>query len=332
MDAITLFTSLKSSHIKTGDEKEWGKVYSSLFEMPNAPYTTFIKLGYFRRCKGAVERFQDIPNEYKTFNNPIKLFISHKWAAKDHPDKSRATLKSLLSLTQNCDEHAAIWWDYCSLPQRSRNSGKDDRSTELKDFFKFQLSLIPLVILDSQCMFLWSTDGINSGWCCAELLIAQALLQHLNKMIYERRDEFTSPPLFVSQIGSQTLVETDLIRFEHRMFQKIYCSEVAMARHKELIVWMNNQLNGGLPTPYSQVIKHMSPELISKMVAENRLAFTHGADTEIVSEMLFKIYHRLSLEPFENFKWAGKKDFFSLWHYVKGCLGNCIVPTFSYWF
>jgi hypothetical protein len=332
MEAITLFKNLRDLNLKDGNEKEWGKVYSMLLEIPDAPYTTFIKLGYFRKCKEAVQRFQDIPSEYKTFSNPIKLFISHKWEEKNHPDKSKKTLEKLLRLTRNCSDDAAVWWDYCSLPQKNSDNGEDDRSTELKDFFKFQLSLIPLVILDSQCMFLWSEEGINSGWCCIEILIAQALLQHLNKMVYERKDEFKSPPLFVNQVDNNTLVETDLVRFDHKMFQKIYCSQVAIERHKELIVWMNDQLNNGVPTPYSQVIKQVSSELISKMVSEYKLTFTHRADSEFVPKMLFKIYRRLSFEPFNSFKWTGQIDFFSTWHYVKGCLGNCVVPMFSYWF
>jgi len=146
MDAIALFVQLKRLYVETGDEKELARVYSALFEIPDAPYTTFIKLGYFRSCSSHVQRFQDIPSEFKISRTPIKLFVSYKWEAKDHPDRSRRTLQTLLSLTHNCHDDAGIWWDYCSLPQRSSATGEDDRSVELKDFFKFQLSLIPLVL------------------------------------------------------------------------------------------------------------------------------------------------------------------------------------------
>ena len=331
MDAISLFNSLKDNTILTGDDKEWGRVYSSLLEMPNTPYTTFIKLGYFRNCGGPIQRFQDIPTEYKTSKNPTRLFISHKWETGNHPDVSRRTLKKLLSLTQNCDDDAAIWWDYCSLPQRDTD-GKDDRSAELKDFFKYQLSLIPLVILDSQNMFLWSEEGVSSGWCCIELLVAQALMQHLNRMVYSRKDEFNAPPLFVTQAENRMLVETDLVRFDHKIFQKMYCSEVALDRHSELIVWMNEQITGGAPTPYTQLTRQVTPELITTMMSELGLKFSNGADSEVVSKMLYTIYNRLSFEPFNSFKWNGKADFFSMWHYVKGCLGNCVVPNFAYAF
>jgi hypothetical protein len=88
MDAFMLFTELKNLWIKKGDEKEWGNLYSSLFEIPDAPYTTFIKLKYFRECNEAIQRYQDIPANYKTYKSPIKLFISHKWESREHPDKS----------------------------------------------------------------------------------------------------------------------------------------------------------------------------------------------------------------------------------------------------
>lgn len=180
-----------------------------------------------------MQRFQDIPIEYKISGSTVQLFISHKWEASDHPDKSRETLSRLLSLTQDCDDDAGIWFDYCSLPQRD-SSGEDDRSPKLKDSFRFQLSLIPLIMLSSQCMFLWSDEGVHSGWCCVELLVAQALLHHLNKMIHTRKDEFDTPPLFMTQVGNTMLIETDLIRFDHKMFPKMYCTEIAMKRHKEL--------------------------------------------------------------------------------------------------
>jgi len=332
MDAIELFMQLKRFYVETGDEKEWALVYSALFEMPEAPYTTFIKLGYFRRCIDAVQRFQDIPSEYKISRSPAKLFVSHKWEAKDHPDRSRRTLEKLLALTRNCDDDAGVWWDYCSLPQRSSTSGEDDRTVVMKEFFKFQLSLIPLVILDCQCMFLWSAEGLHSGWCCIELLVAEALLQHLNRMIYTRKNQFTKPPLFVTQVGNRTLVETDLFRFDHRIVHKMYCSETAFEQHRNLIGWMNVQVNGGEPTPYTQMIKQVSPQLISRMASEHELGFTNGADSEVVSKMLSTIYSRLSFEPFNTFKWTGQVDFFSQWHYVKGCLGNCVVPNVAYSF
>ena len=332
MDAIALFMQLKRFYVATGDDAEWARLYSALFEIPDAPYTTFIKLGYFRRCTGPVQRFQDIPSEYKISKNPIKLFVSHKWEATDHPDRSRRTLERLLSLTQNCNDDAAVWLDYCSLPQRRAASGEDDRSAELKDFFRFQLSLIPLVILDSQSMFLWSAEGAHSGWCCVEFLIAQALVQHLNRMIYARKDDFREPPLFVTQVSNRTLVETDLVRFDHRKFQKMYCSDAVMQRHQELVRWMNAELNGGRPTPYTQVIRQVTPALISRMVSEHGLTFTNGPDSDMVSRMLFTIYRRLSFEPFNRFKWTGQVDFFSQWHYVKGCLGSCVVPNVAYCF
>jgi hypothetical protein len=336
MDAIALFERLKKSYIKTDNEEEWKHLYSALLEIPDAPYTTFIKLGYFREresCKNPVQRFQDIPSEYKISGSlsPVRLFISHKWETRDHPDVSRKTLERLLSLTQDCDDDAAIWLDYCSLPQR-HSSGQEDRSPELKAFFKFQLSSIPLIILDSQSMFLWSDKAAHSGWCCIELLVAQALLQHLNKIIYTRKDEFNTPPLLMVQVDNTMLVETDLIRFDHKKFRKIYCSEIAAERHQELIEWMNVKLNDGSPTPYSQVINKVSPESILEMMSEFDLTFTNGSDRDVVANMLFKIYERLSADPFNSFKWNGKQDFFSMWHYVKGCLGSCIVPNVAYHF
>jgi hypothetical protein len=70
MSAFELFRQLKSYHVKFGSEKEWAVVYSAIFEMADAPYTTFVKLGYFRKCKGPVARFQDIPSEFKVSKPP----------------------------------------------------------------------------------------------------------------------------------------------------------------------------------------------------------------------------------------------------------------------
>ena len=331
MAAIALFNRLKQSCVETGEDSEWGRVYSSLFEMPDAPYTTFTRLGYFRQRSAPIERFQDIPSEFKFSKSPTKLFVSHKWESREHPDRSMRTVEQLLSLTQHCDDDAAIWLDYCSLPQR-REDGTDDRSEGLKEFFRFQLSLIPLIILDSQCMFLWSGEGVRSGWCCVELLVAHALLHHLNKLVYDRKTDFTTPPLFVTQVGRETVVQSDLVRFDHAIYQKMYCSEVAMQRHQELIGWINTEQNGGKPTPYSQVTAQVTPALISRMVSDHRLTFTNGSDHEVVSRMLYAIYHKLSFEPFNSFKWKGLRDLFSMWHYVKGCLGGCLVPHVAYHF
>jgi len=141
MDSISLFQKLKSFNGFDGSTKSWGTLYSSLFEMPNAEYTSFTKLGYFRNVSEPIKRFQDVPDHYKTPNDPVKLFVSHRWETKDHPDPSGRTLRKLLSLSKNCSDDAAVWLDYCSLPQRRLN-GDDDRSDDLKEYFKYQLSLI----------------------------------------------------------------------------------------------------------------------------------------------------------------------------------------------
>lgn len=331
-DAITLFTRLKRKYVLTGQDSEWARLYSALFEIPDAAYTTFIKLGYFRNCRKPVQRFQEIPAEYKlSRSTPVKLFVSHKWEDRIHPDSSMRTLQRLLSLTQNADDDTGVWWDYCSLPQRN-SSGEEDRSVELKEFFKFQLSMIPVVILDSQCMFLWSDEGLNSGWCCIELLVAQALLQHLNKIIYARKGDLKQPPLLVTQVANETRIETDLVRFEHKVFQKMFCTQTAMDRHRQLLEWMNEQVNSGAPTPYTQLIGKVTPSVISRMFSEQRMSFTNGSDREVVSSMLDAIYGRLNFEPFTSFKWTGQQDFFSMWHYVRGSLGSCLVPHVAYAF
>ena len=333
MNALSFFHHLKSLYNGLEHEKDWAYLYSSLFEIVNAPYTTFIKLKYFRECQDIVQRFQDIPDEYKTYpNNPEQLFISHKWETYNHPDISKRTLNELLSLTTNFSDDAAVWWDFCSLPQRNPVTNIDDRSTELKEFFKYQLSLIPLIILDSRPLFLWQNEGINSGWCCVEILIAQALLQFLNKLIYDRKDIFLTPPLYVIQVENQTLVQSDLVRFEHQVFQRMYSTQAAMNRHKELLCWLNIKLNNGVPTPYTKLLKQVTPKLISQMLWEFDITFTNGSDEEVVSNMLYVIYQRLSTEPFNSFSWKEKINFESTWHYVKGCLGNCVVPNIAYRF
>jgi len=279
-----------------------------------------------------VQRFQDIPSEYKkTSVGGARLFVSYKWEDDNHPDRSMRTLERLLRLTQAASDDVGVWWDYCSLPQKNVR-GFDDRTDDLRNFFKFQLSLIPLIILDSQCMFLWNERGASSGWCCSEFLLAQAILQSLNKAIYKRKDDFSKPPLYVTQIGNQTLVESDLYRFDHRIEAKIYCDEMVMEAHRSLIQWMNVQANEGRPTPYTEVIGKATPDLIYRMMEEHRKEFGNPADHQVLSDMLAAIYRKLSFEPLDRFKWSGQVEFSSMWHYVKGCFGNCVVPVVAYSF
>jgi hypothetical protein len=67
-----------------------------------------------------------------------------------------------------------------------------------------------------------------------------------------RKEKFKNPPLFATQISNKTMIETDLIRFEHKVFQKMFCDELVMERHRELIIWMNEEVNNGRPSPYYQ--------------------------------------------------------------------------------
>jgi hypothetical protein len=80
------------------------------------------------------------------------------------------------------------------------------------------------------------------------------------------------------------------------------------------------------------VVERVTPEIISAMFSKYGMRFANVSDKDVVAKMLAAIYRHLSVDPFGSFKWEGKRDFFSMWHYVKGSIGSGLVPCVAYAF
>ena len=76
--------------------------------------------------------------------------LSHNspWLARDHPDPHGEQLRQIAFVLKAFAEEArklkgcrvGVFWDYCSLPQKSRAGDKDDRTEEEKARFKRALN------------------------------------------------------------------------------------------------------------------------------------------------------------------------------------------------
>ena len=314
------------------DRDELAHLYSGLLEQPGTGYAAFVQLEYFRRCAGRIDRMQDIPERY--FAQPRgapKLFVSHKWRGAHHPDPDGRTLARLLELAKPSPPETGVWLDYCSLPQR-RADGVDDRSAEDLSLFRLALPLIPLVILESQALFLWGQDGASSGWCNLELLISEALRNHMNRFIYERRAQLENPPLFAYRVGQELVVDSHLAAFPCQMIERAFYDPVARDCHLRLIQTLNQLATGGAPTSYSDVLRSVKPAHLGRLIESQNLRFGVASDRDYVPRMLNRLYEHLSTNPFASFRWGGKRDLMSMWHYVRGALGGGLLPATSYAF
>lgn len=300
-------------------------MYSALLELSNPVYTNFIKLEYFRNCRGIVDRFQDIPEKYYATYNNERIFISHKWRTKKHPDPKRATIHKLLMLTSNFDNETAIWWDFCSLPQRNPKTGMDDRSKEQKEFFKFQLSLIPFIILDTRQMFLWKDEGLNSGWCCVETIISNLLMQDLNLLVNVGNSQL--PPFFITHIENNKPTA-----IPSKNYERVYTTQIANKRLNEIMKWLKIRLSKFENTPDIDLLGDLSKDIIDEMLVHFKLKFTNGSDKSFVSDLLLTIFQRLKTKHISYTQLSGGENTLQMWHYVKGTYGNCVMPKFSYHF
>lgn len=321
--AETVFNFLQMTY-DLNTKKGRGEMYSSLLEFSPPVYTNFVKLEYFRNCQDTIDRFQDIPEKYFTLYNAERIFVSHKWKTKEHPDPRRETIDSLLKLTTHFHDETAIWWDFCCLPQRNPKTGVDDRSKEQKGFFKFQLSLIPFIILDTRQMFLWKNEAINSGWCCVENIVSNILRQDLNHLVNNGNSEL--PPFFVTRIENKPLT------FSTKSYERIYTTEIANKRLNEIMRWLKIRLSKDENTPDIDLLGDLSRDIIDEMFQNFKLEFTNGSDRHFVSDLLFTIFQRLKMKNINTTQLSGGENTLSMWHYVKGTYGNCVMPEFSYHF
>ena len=123
------------------------------------------------------------------------LVISYCWLAADHPDPKGHTLKTIGFVLRSFAEHAkrkygddckvGVFWDYMSLPQRSRECphGEDDRTGPEMEVFRMGLHHINTWYAHPKTYVLLVNgalpeDAISSqpydgrGWCCAERAMA----------------------------------------------------------------------------------------------------------------------------------------------------------------
>lgn len=332
--AEKLFSEHLSIRYVLASDDTLTRLYSILLESIEPVYIAFIKLKYFRSLKGAIQRYQDIPEQFFcSYNNDVnsistskdRIFISHKWRTREHPDPNRQNLDKLISYTKNFNDDTGIWWDFCCLPQRNPSNGIDDRSKKQKDFFKFQLSLIPQIILDTRQLFLWDEDGVHSGWCGVENIISNILLQDLNALINTEFSNSNSKYLVVD-VANITKVHT--LPF----LQRISTSETANHQFNDIMQWFEIQILGNGKFSNQDFIDKIDINLILRMFDKFNLYFTNGADKEVVALMLFTIFQKLKTKQINTIQLSGYQDFTRLWHYIRGTYGNCTMPKFAYEF
>lgn len=310
------------------------ELYSGLLETIEPWYIAFVKLDYFRNLKGAINRYQDIPEEYFTVfkGDPMsiatsagRIFISHKWQTKEHPDPNRKSLNLLLACTKDFNGDTSIWWDFCCLPQRNPIDGTDDRSTQQKAFFKFQLPLISHIILETRQLILWEKDGLNSGWCCIENIIANVLLQDLNKLVNDGKSLSHKDSFLTVNVQGKTLSE------RKNKHVRIYTNEIANQNYNEIMQWFQKKLNYvDNVTSIDEFYYNITQDMILEMIDNFNLTFTNGSDKDFVSNLLFKIFKRLGDKTINTIQLGGEFNYFLFWHDIRGTYGNCVMPSFDY--
>lgn len=122
-------------------------------------------------------RLQDLPPDALVFPDEMSeaYFVSHRWLANDHPDRSGEQIAVALSRTWAYNlmspnaraRRAGIWYDYMCLPQEPRSPEEQARIAELLPYV-FLLPAIshPLVVLSRDMQL------ASRAWCVAEALAA----------------------------------------------------------------------------------------------------------------------------------------------------------------
>lgn len=307
-------------------EEGMANAYSMILEMQPPICANYIKLKYFRNIKGPVQRLQEIPEKYYLGYSDERLFVSHKWKDVKHPDLDRQTLNDLLRRTSGFSDDTAIWWDYCSLPQRNPATGIDDRSDFDKLLFKFQLSLIPFIILDTRQLFLWSGEAVTSGWCSIEVLVSFFLLEDLNWFIDGGKSTKISNPYFMPHIEGFGGGETT----GHR--ERVFATATAYKHYLSLKQWLLRKVGLGKSVNFHNISNHLTQDIILDMLEAFGLKFTNGSDKIWVSNFLHKITNRISVANHNTTQLSGEDNLRIYWHYIRGTYGSCVMPSVAYWF
>lgn len=137
------------------------------------------------------------PSEYVDWNEGADVppgrklvFISHRWIAPEHPDPTGEQLRDLqqrlnLLLDQDKDlEASAVFYDYCSMPQRPRTPQEDVL------FYGDIASLRALSLLAYKIIILSEgySDYKNRAWCFFEAMISQNNVHFFDDQTHIKHD------------------------------------------------------------------------------------------------------------------------------------------------
>lgn len=238
---------------------------------------------------GSLPRWQELPAEAKVTLAEMEqwhfgpegewlpvLVMSYPWLDRDHPDRAGELLRRvafvLKAFASSCDSSpgskVGVFWDYGSLPQRSRScpEGRDDRTPAERARFKRALNNIGLwyshpktfVLLVSRPLpeggYTNSAPYGARGWCFTE--------RHMSSMV-----KGTGLQLDLSQLtGAECTIE-DMIKASSAL-----------------------QPPPLTPTAFAEKLRDG--------VSSERLAFTNGGDIDVVAE----IYKRAFTTEFEHMR------------------------------
>jgi hypothetical protein len=110
---------------------------------------------YLRRSEQERARLDEVRSS--RYGHPV-LFVSHRWAARDHPDPDGRQLRRLRHL-RDC----FIIYDYCSFPQEPRSP---DEEEQLQAILGGMNELIRNVVI------LPDPGYLTRGWCIYEYVAA----------------------------------------------------------------------------------------------------------------------------------------------------------------
>lgn len=139
-----------------------------------------------------LKKFQQIPlgelyaitleNIATIGKKPLLYFVSHRWNSADHPDDAQssqlAVLKQLSVQAREEGNEACFWFDYCSLPQKPRDTSDN------KFFAETMQYLHDIIYVCDRFVILPGTTANEAneehailheyfyrGWCFAELFV-----------------------------------------------------------------------------------------------------------------------------------------------------------------
>lgn len=134
---------------------------------------------------GRLPSWQEVREKYPHFIRPAphymrhRLFITHRWDDKAHPDPRGWQLAALREMGEHYhfrEDQTCIWYDYMSLPQRPH-------TPEEKKLFSAGLDSIRATVSACENVTLVSVDGPDThadlaamrhrGWIVFELLLAR---------------------------------------------------------------------------------------------------------------------------------------------------------------